>query len=677
MLKKGKNRRKNKQRTQHSTIRQVASKRLPLRKREEQAQDVVDYANRLIGCQRWREASEALKEHDHVSPGNLDVLQLLLHVHHHLRDYGSYCRVCRKLLDKAPNEPELHLMLADGYLHGSQIANSLRTFRRFLELWPDHQLADGARRTAAQVESALDELLAGFHFPEEEKFELAAIHEEIMDSLSEMEHQRVIALAERLLSRCPNFIPVLNNVSHAYFWTGQTDKAVATSRRVLELDPDNFHALANCARYMLIEGRRDEAEVFCERLRSARSDNADIWAKKAETFSFFGDDRAVLDAFDEAHRAGCTKDKTPEVALLYHLAAVAHARQGRTATAKRLWHSAIKINPAFDLPSDNLEDGKRPPADRHGPWPFRLDYWIRKDIIAELAAAVEGSMRRRNEEAVGRAARRFAAKHPQVVSLVPILLDRGDEAGREFAWRLAMLVETPELLQSLREFCLSQRGPDAMRLETANYLCRRGVLESEPTRLWLHGRWEDVELIGFEITTEPTGITRLPPVGDWSYDAVQAIHRGDGIQAETLLKKCLEREGDQPDLLNNLATAYQVQGRGEEAIQLVHSIHERWPDYFFGCISMSRIAVNKGDYTRAKQYLTPLRRRRVLHQTEFTAMCAAYVELFLGQRKLDVAKTWLDMWKEIDPDLMRYEPLISLGKMFKRLPKWLTGRVKK
>lgn len=620
-----------------------------------------------------------LEESDRDRPGQPTVLRRLLEIYHAQRDFGPYCRTCRRLLDIEPDNPPLHVMLAEGYLATAQMASALRTFRRFLDRWPDDPFAEGARDMVARLERAVDEMLENVPFQEGEKLELAAMHEEMMACLGDGEHSRVVTVGERLLARAPRFIPAINNLSYSYFWTGRAEKAIALSRRVLELDPDNFHALANLARYLLLGGRRDEAQAACEQLREMRSAKPEIWTKKAETFSYFGDDQAVLDMLDEARRAGATKSKTPDVAVLYHLAAVADARQGRADRARRLWRDALAISPTMDLASENLADAKKPIAERHGPWAYTLDYWVRPETVRALAAAIEGPARRKDEESVTRAARAFAEKHPEMASLVPALLDRGGEDGRQFAWRFARLVETPEMVAALREFCLSDRGPDDLRIETANYLCRENVLPSGRTRMWIGGRWGEIELLGFEITEEPTGPLHAPPVDDWAYDAMQALRCGDGKLAQSLLEKCLERVGDAPDLLNNLAVAYETQGRRDEATQLLRQIHERWPDYFFGRVGMAKLAIRAGDFERAEEYLAPLRHRRRLHMTEFAQMCSAHVAMFLGRREIRAARSWFEMWKQIDPDnpeLKRFLPVLALGNVVAGLPRLFESRRK-
>jgi hypothetical protein len=86
-----------------------------------------------------------------------------------------------------------------------------------------------------------------------------------------------------------------------------------------------------------------------------------------------------------------------------------------------------------------------------------------------------------------------------------------------------MLLETPEMLEALRAFCLDRWGPDEMRIETANYLCRKGVLPSGRMRMFVRGEWTDIEMFGFEISPEPVDADHSPQVDEWGYEAMEAI----------------------------------------------------------------------------------------------------------------------------------------------------------
>jgi tetratricopeptide (TPR) repeat protein len=612
--------------------------------------DVCHRAAELLDRRLFHEARELLEEYEAANPGHRQVLRLLLGIYQEQRDYGPFCAVCRRLVEKEPEDPLLHLMLAGGYLSDARIASALRAFRRFVELRPNDPLADGARESIEQIEPVVDQLLQDLALTGDDRLEFLAMHEEMMACLALGDDTRTVRIGEQLLARGADFIPAINNLSEAYFRTGQADKAVAMSRRLLRAEPDNIHALANLTRYLFLTGRQEEAGASCEQLLSVPSVRGDLWYKKCEALSYLGDDQGVIAVFEDALRAGAAKQRTPATGLLYHLAATAFARQGHHRQAARYWRMALKIQPQLDLARDNLADAACAVGRRHGPWYFPLNYWGCEESLARLCDSLVRSAHRKDDEAAMRAIESFADAHPEVVRLVPALLDRGDAMGREFAWQFAMLLETPEMLDALREFCLSQRGPDAMRMETANRLCRDGVLPSGKVRMWLDGGWRDMQLIGFEITTEPVDANHCPQVDAWLDDGCQALRNGNGREAEELFQKCLDLEGEAPHLLNNLAVSYRLQGRNDESHSLVLRIHEHWPDYFFGRTAMANMATESGNWELAENYLAPLGQRRRLHITEFTALATAHIQLLLARGIVDTARGWLELWRQVDPE---------------------------
>src|SRR5262249_9696252 len=156
------------------------------------------------------------------------------------------------------------------------------------------------------------------------------------------------------------------------------------------------------------------------------------------------------------------------------------------------------------------------------------------------------------------------------------LLDRGNPHGREFALRLGLMARTPELLAALRDFGLGQRGPDQMRLEAAQAAADGGVMEAGPIRFWARGQWTEVLLLSFEVDDEHER-KHSPQVEEWAVEALEALHEEDGARAEQLLQQALAVEPDSPDFLNNLASAYELQGRSRESEDLVRQIHQRFP----------------------------------------------------------------------------------------------------
>jgi tetratricopeptide (TPR) repeat protein len=612
-----------------------------------------DFAGRLAAIEpllerrKWDEALPLLEALNRRYPHQADVLFALADVYYELQDTLRYLDVCEQLHTLRPNDPDITLMLAGAYMVAVQPVLALRTFRRVLQRWPDHPKSEEARKEVADLEAMVPRLLQEIGASGEDAEDLAARHEEVYTLLVRGKYPQARRAAEQLLQRHPHFAPALNNLGEAWYREGNIARAVEAARRVLESDPDNFHALSNLTRYLFLGGRPDEARPYAERLNAVRSPNPESWAKKAEAFSYLGDDQAVLEALRGFEDSG--KEGAPaSVALLYHLAAVAACRQGREDEARGHWRRALRARPGFDLAQSNLDDLDKPVGEQQAPWPFTLTYWIHQQTLDQLRESVERGARRRKESA-GQDVRRFLEARPDVAALVPALLDRGDPAGRDFAARLADLAGTPELLAALRDFAFGRRGPDALRIQAANTVCAAGLVPTGPTKLWSKGEWRELLLLGWELHEEATG-GHSPQVEQLAIEAMEATQEGDGELAERLLRQALEKAPNAPDLLNNLAAAYQAQGKSEESETLIREIHERFPDYFFGRAGLAQIFIKEGRLDEARELLRPLLLRNRLHRSEFAALCSAQIALLLADGLREGAQQWLDIWKGSDPE---------------------------
>jgi tetratricopeptide (TPR) repeat protein len=372
------------------------------------------------GC--WDDARDLLEDQLQHHPHRLDSLYALLEVYQHFQQYSRYTRTCRRLIRLDPDEPELHLMLASGLLATGCPASSLKSFRRFVDRWPDHPLAESAREELSKLEPLPREMLKESGIIGDDAFELAEQHEQIMAHLSEGEFDEVMRLAERLLVRWPDFVPARNNLSEAYFRRGEPDRAIAAARRVLELDPDNFHAQANLTRYLYLSGSKEEVAACASRLKALHSDNPDVWSKKAETFAYLGDDEGVLEALRGAEDAD-DLDPSPSTALLHHLGAVALLRQGDSKEARWHWRKALSIDPDFRMAAENLADFEKPSSERHAPWAFGLEHWLRREAIDQMVRELP-TEKSADEETSQRLAR-FFERHPELRTIIPALLDGG------------------------------------------------------------------------------------------------------------------------------------------------------------------------------------------------------------------------------------------------------------
>ena len=621
-------------------------------------------ADDLMRRNKSTEARTILETLDRRFPNQPDILSMLVNVNYDLHDMPQYQDACERLIRFTPDDPDVNLGLAGAYMMNTRPILALRAFQRFVDRFPEHARASEVRKTIIELEPIVADLLPQIGLSAAEGLEVAELHERVQSALSQRDYGLLRRLVEQILERKPDFAPALNNLSQSYMLEGRLDQAIATSRRVLEFDAGNIHALANLIVYHCRLGQLDEAQQWAVRLLESDRPAADRATKIAEALSYLGDDQGVLEVFKAAKSDEDLSD--PSDALLYHLAAVAELRQGDEAAARAHWKQALKLNPGLEVARANVDDLRNPIGERHAPWPFVFGNWVSQRTLDQLSSQIGA---KKNDQAIANAVRRFVQQHPEIPALIPIWFDRGDAQARQFALLIARNARTPELLAALRDFAQSQRGPDKLRHEASQPADEAEMFPERRARMWIKGQWTDIQFMNFEIVNEPER-PFSPKVTDLLRRATELLHERKAERAEALLREALELAPDTPALLNNLAMARSMQGHNDEAEQMTRDLHARHPDYLFARAAMARMHIRDRDYAAAEELLKPLMQRRRLHHSEATILFSAYVDLYEAQGNREVAQTWLNMWANIDPDnpeVLRRQLRSTVGDRFSSL----------
>ena len=312
---------------------------------------------------------------------------------------------------------------------------------------------------------------------------------------------------------------------------------------------------------------------------------------------------------------------------------------GQYAEARRVAEKLIERKPMFAAVNNNLS----------------ITYAMEGDLKSAIAVA-HGTIEseRGGDKAAASAASRHFDQHPELKALVPILLDRGDPVGREFAMRLASLVKMPETLAALRDFALGQRGPDQMRFRAAQIAREEGLLPEGPVRLWTQGKWREIIQTTNEIHFEPL-FKHRPEVSKLLAKGIERMREGDGVESERLFKQALELVPDSPDILNNLAAAYSLQGRLDESDRLIRQIHQQHSDYLFGITNLAKIHIYNSEFDEAAELLKPLMSRKRMHHDELIAIIETNVQLHMAKNDPEKARAWLNMWEQVEPEHPRLQ----------------------
>jgi tetratricopeptide (TPR) repeat protein len=607
----------------------------------------VSKAEAMMRRGQWRQARDVLESLDEQYPDRAEVLSALATLYNMTQDLPHYQLACSRLSQVKPDEPDMTLMLAGAYVENSRPILAIQTFERFIERWPHHHRAGDVRKALVDLEEIKNNIIAEVGLSEAESLNIAALHETAQSCLEQGQFAQGRQALEELLRIRPDSIPDLNNLSLIYFFESDLEHAIATAQHVLDLDANNIHALANLTRFRCIKGQIEEAQQLAERLKAVESEYQDSWIKKAEALSFLADDQGVLDALKGAEQSG-TLDASEINPLLYHLAGVAAMRLGQDKQARQYWQQALKINPGFELARENLDDSQQLIGQRHAPWAFHLSNWITPQAFRDLTPLSDPE-RLEDESLARESAQSYLQQHPEVAAIIPLLLDRGDVKARQLALGLATMADTPEMQVALRDFALSQRGPDRMRSQAAQVASKAELLPPGQVRMWLQGEWREIMLLGFEIHDELVH-AHNPQVEKLGREAVIAAKQGNTEKSQRILKQALKIEPNAPDLLYNLAGTYESQGRLDEAFEIIRRLHQQHPDYVFARIGLAHHHIQKGELDEAEALLQPLMSRKRFHYSEFNAFCGLQIDLYLTRKNADAARSWLNMWEMTNPD---------------------------
>jgi tetratricopeptide (TPR) repeat protein len=581
-------------------------------------------------------------------PAQRELLLLLAELTHTVHDASGHLDACDRLVRLGGADADVLYQRATALLGCGFPVLALRTLQETLARFPDHPMSARARQTAADLQEDVDRLVADLGASGQEGIDLGVQHERVQLHLQRGELEQARQVGERLLTRWPRFVPALNNIAEAWFHDGETLQAVDATRRALAIEPGNTHAQANLVRFLTLAGDLDAARHEAVRLRELPVERPENWVKKAEAFALLGDDQGVIDAWRGAEQGGFALFPR-SLALLHHLAAVAFWRQGDHDQPGKLWRLSLEQMPDFDLAREHLEEMHLAPAEQNLPWPFALNHWLPKKLFERLINPIT-RLKGQSNERIAAELQRVLERHPQLGTLMAMLLDRGDPAGRGFAIRLALMVRTPDLLAALRDFALSQRGTDEMRLRAATAASEAGLLDPGRVRMWGRGQWSEVVLTNFEVSTQPRQLSHSSEVNDLAVKAIELNHEGRGKEAESLLRRALELEPGARDVLFNLSASLMLQGRQAEGEAIIRELYEKDPDYLFARTGMARLLVSEGKLDEATALLTPLLRRRTLHLSEMIALTIVQVELALARNLPEGARGWVALLDQVAAD---------------------------
>ena len=584
-------------------------------------------------------------------------------------------RAFAKLVHFQPNDADVWYNLAVVYAMDMYPSLAMRAFREFARRFPFDSRTKFALESVEVLEKEITGLLTAYKIPvDDEGFKIAVLHDRIQLYMHHSEFEKAIKTAEEAIKKAPDFIAPYNNLSLVYFMSGNVEKALETAELTLEKQPENYHALGNAARYSAFIGKWGEARAFAERLLEVERNVPDIYDKKIETFAYLGDDESLVEVYKKAAKKKITFNQE---GFIKNLAAFSFYQLGKEKKAEKLWEEA------FDDDSETAEENLSQldlPVYNRDMIAFDLNYWLPAAYVKDLIDISEEITDDDFDETLKKKVKAFMEKNPQFPSVLPMILERSSLSAKEFMIKLAEWSEHPQILDIIRDFALGQKGSDKIRNRAALAL---SVLKAIPKscRMWIKGKWIDVNLMGFNITLEPVyekNYPMKPEAKELLAEGIHATHKENNDLAEQSFKRALEIEPDHPVLLNNLMMTRERKGEKFDRKKETEELHRRFPDYFFSAVTLARLELNDGNLEKAKEIAESLQDREQWHIDEFKLWSKLQIEICIEQKLFDGARSWLGQMRQaeenfdfIEIDEAEYEEIknrILRAELLEKLP---------
>lgn len=616
-------------------------------------------AQKFLASGELDNALTKLRELDKLYPDRPEVLKYLAYTYNEFGYSALYQLNLEKWVKAAPDDSNALLGLAVAYLENDRPSLALETFTlardKFANIKEDKEI----KETIAELEQAIAEISKelGMEVGDRTR-QIVLLHEKAMSALALNNFAETRQHAEQLLEIEPNFAGALNNLSFAYWFDNQPEEAIALAERCLEANPNSYHALSNYIAYRTWQGHLEGLEKYAEQLKETRDswqDDPDYWTKAAEAFSWLEDDESLFELYKVAEE----NDKIEKLmGIFYHYLAAAHLRQKRETEARSFWEKALEKSPGLGIARENLEDLKQLAGKHHSPWSFSGDRWLfgtlQKGIIETISNAEEDT------EKLKEVASLCLEKYPELKILIPQMIKRGDPRSRSLAVLLAEYAKTPELLAVLKEFALSDIGPDEIRHEAAALVSNEGLMPAGQTKMWIQGQWQDILLIGIELHNEMVD-KHTPETSKLLSQGITNLKGNNPEKAEELLKQALELNPEARDLNYNLAIAYQLQDRDEEAEELCQKLYDRDPNYPFSRIALAKYHLDRKEIEQAEELVQPMIQWKSMNHLAFHFLCQLNIELGLAKKEMEKARSWLGIWKQVSdsPNIEYWEDRIE------------------
>lgn len=619
-------------------------------------------ADILIDQKNYAGALPLLIEANQLAPDTLPILQSLAMVQSLLGGDAACYITMERIVELLPDDLVSWMAWAEtadkSQLPMTTFYAAQETVRRF----PPSEDRQIAEQIVEQGGPDIRRNLINSHFEgsptdPDEKLALMVRYEKAMARMQARDLNGAIRRMKSLVADYPHHYRVRNTLATAYFQSGKREEAFEQIKRVLQDHPENLFALNVKAEFLLQSGRIEEAQAALDDSLRREPTEAEHWHGLAKLVAAL---RSEQDVIDLAQRGQAHDMPGPnsmrELAILPHVAGVAHARLGDLPAARQCWKTAQKVYPQFDMSRRNEEDLKLLPGQQHGLWYLPIEMFVPQadnELIVAVAEPYDPN------HGIGWPP--LSPQHEQrlahLLPLAPLMIERGCEDSWDFAVAWLFRQATPESIELARQAAQGPQAIDKERHYLLEALCQAGQLPPGEYDVWSGGQPVKRSYGTIQILYQPEKTGYLPRQQRILNEGFKNLSEGQFEEGERLFRIAIKSGVDDAPTWFNLAAALKYQRKVHQADEILTEIRRRWPEYAFARIMVASEALAKGRLDEAQAELEPIYQKTSMHITEYRGWCQIQLQIAEAERNADQWQAWHEALLRADPDLTQKIPV--------------------
>ena len=253
-----------------------------------------------------------------------------------LGDLNLSTEVLLHIVDELdPNYDECYFGLGCNYLQIQKIKKSVEYFSKYLEKDPEGEFSEEAEDLLEMLTMIKD---ANNNLDDEELERIYQVEEEAINHLEKREYNTAVEKFEIVVNLLPNAVPARNNLSLAYYYMGETQKAIDVAREVLNYEQYNIHANCNIAIFYNKLGLKNWVVKQISSIKKLNTENPEYLFKIADTLG-------CLEKHDEAYKMyKKLLAVEPQNTIYYHYTAVAAYNSGKWSDSIKYWRKLAELD---------------------------------------------------------------------------------------------------------------------------------------------------------------------------------------------------------------------------------------------------------------------------------------------------------------------------------------------